>query len=158
MKRLLLRNGYGWPPAILGLLADGLSKAWITEHFYLHESRPIIANVFYFTYVRNPGAAFGFFEGPWLKWLSLAASLGLIALLLWGPRLSVGEQVGLGFILSGAMGNGIDRFFLGEVVDFLHLPIIPFINFPIFNVADVSINLGIICLLIVAWGETDSAP
>ena len=54
--------------------------------------------------------------------------------------------------------NGIDRFFLGEVVDFLHLPIIPFINFPIFNIADVNINLGIICLLIVAWQEADHSP
>ena len=105
MKRLLLHNAYGWPPAIFGWVADSLSKAWITDNFYLHESRPIITDVFYFTYVRNPGAAFGLFEGPWLKWLSLAASLGLIALLLWGPRLSRGEQVGLGFILSGAIGK-----------------------------------------------------
>ena len=58
------------------------------------------------------------------------------------------EQAGYGFILSGALGNGIDRFFNGEVVDFLDFRLI---RFPIFNVADICINIGIACLLIAAF-------
>jgi signal peptidase II len=54
------------------------------------------------------------------------------------------EQAGYGFILAGALGNGIDRFFNGEVVDFLDFRLI---QFPVFNVADICINIGIICLL-----------
>ena len=53
------------------------------------------------------------------------------------------EQLGYGFILAGALGNGIDRFFFGYVVDFLDFRLI---NFPIFNLADISINFGIILL------------
>ena len=55
------------------------------------------------------------------------------------------EQSGYGFILAGAVGNGIDRFFLGHVIDFLDFRLI---NFPIFNLADVFINIGIFCLLL----------
>ncbi|MGL5196867.1 MAG: signal peptidase II, partial [Chroococcales cyanobacterium] len=63
-----------------------------------------------------------------------------------GPRMNRWEEVGFGLILGGAVGNGIDRFLLGEVIDFLDFRLI---NFPVFNIADVSINIGIICLLIV---------
>jgi signal peptidase II (EC:3.4.23.36). Aspartic peptidase. MEROPS family A08 len=60
------------------------------------------------------------------------------------------EQIGYGFILGGALGNGIDRFAYGYVVDFLHFKLI---RFPIFNVADVSINLGLGCLILCLWWE-----
>ena len=65
-----------------------------------------------------------------------------------GPRFDRWEQLGYGLILGGALGNGIDRFVSGYVVDFLHFRLI---DFPIFNLADVSINIGIICLLIAAF-------
>jgi signal peptidase II len=55
--------------------------------------------------------------------------------------------VGYGLILSGALGNGIDRLVAGEVIDFLDFRLI---RFPIFNIADVCINIGIICLLIAS--------
>ena len=61
----------------------------------------------------NKGAAFSLFagQGGWLRWLSLLVSLGLIALVVFSPNLSKMEQLGYGFILAGALGNGIDRFF-----------------------------------------------
>jgi signal peptidase II len=61
------------------------------------------------------------------------------------------EQVGYGLILSGALGNGVDRLFAGEVIDFLDFRLI---RFPIFNIADVCINIGIICLLIASIRPT----
>ncbi|CCH64718.1 Lipoprotein signal peptidase [Richelia intracellularis HM01] len=74
-----------------------------------------------------------------------------MAIAIWGPRLSFWEKLGYGCILGGAMGNGIDRFISGYVIDFLDFRLI---NFPIFNLADVFINIGIISLLISAFSQT----
>ncbi len=90
----------------------------------------------------------------WLRWLSLGVSLALIALAWFGPLLNRWEQLGYGLILGGAMGNGIDRFALGYVVDFLDFRLI---NFPVFNLADVFINIGIVCLLIATFQKTPSS-
>jgi signal peptidase II len=74
----------------------------------------------------------------------------------WGPRVNRWEQIGYGLILGGALGNGIDRFVSGHVVDFLDFRLI---QFPVFNLADVSINIGIVCLLIAMFiGEQPRRP
>jgi len=101
--------------------------------------------VFHLTYVQNTGAAFSFFRGGagWLRWLSLLVSLGLM-IFAWREKLSKVEQLAYGFILAGALGNGIDRFLFGYVVDFLDFRLI---NFPVFNIADMCINIGIIFLI-----------
>jgi len=91
----------------------------------------------------------------WLRWLSLAVSLGLMAAAWFGPRFDRWEQMGYGLILGGALGNGIDRFLAGHVVDFLDFRLI---QFPIFNLADVSINLGILCLLISSFFYARNPP
>jgi len=144
-----------WVAALSGLLGDRVTKDWVMATFHLRETWPLWPGVFHFTYVENPGAAFSIFHngGEWLRWLSLAVSLGL-ALWAWvGPPMTRWEQWGYGFIFSGAFGNGIDRFASGRVVDFLDFRLI---HFPIFNVADVCINLGIICLLVGGlWGEPE---
>ena len=141
-----------WITASLSLGADQLTKFWITQNFELRdppETWPIIRDVFHFTYVTNPGAAFSLFRhNSFLPWLSLIVCIGLIGLGLFGPRLTRWEQAGYGFLLGGAAGNGIDRIFMGEVIDFLDFRLI---NFPVFNIADVSINIGLACLLIATW-------
>lgn len=146
---MVLKHRWFWVAALISLVADRLTKLWVETHFTLTtppETVPLIPGVFHFTYVTNTGAAFSLFQGSaWLPWLSLVVSLGLIALALFSKGLITWEQWGYGFVLGGALGNGIDRFATGEVVDFLDLRLI---NFPIFNLADVSINLGIICLLL----------
>jgi signal peptidase II len=115
---------------------------------------PLIPNVFHLTYVRNKGAAFSLFEGhEWLRWLSLVVSLGLIAFGLLKCFPNIWEQLGLGLILAGAAGNGIDRLLSGSVVDFIEIRLI---NFAVFNWADISINLGILCLLI--YNIKDQSP
>lgn len=151
-----LRNRLFWLAALVGLVADQVTKYIVVQNFELNQSLPIWEGVFHFTFVTNKGAAFSLFSerGEWLRWLSLAVSLALIALGLL-TRLSRWEQIGYGCILAGAMGNGIDRFLFGEVVDFLELRLI---RFPVFNLADVSINIGIICLLIAALRPGPSAP
>lgn len=151
-----VRNRWFWIAAGAGLALDQLTKAWVAQTFELTtppDSLPIWSGVFHFTYVTNSGAAFSLFSnnGEWLKWLSMAVSLGLIALGLKARLPNRWEQVGYGLILSGALGNGIDRLLAGEVIDFLDFRLI---RFPIFNVADVCINIGIVCLLIAALRES----
>ncbi|MBO9999127.1 MAG: lipoprotein signal peptidase [Cyanobacteria bacterium SID2] len=141
------KNTLFWIVAAISTLLDRASKIWVVQTFDLSESIPIVEGVFHFTYVTNSGAAFSLFSGSeWLKWLSLLVSLVLMALAIFGPRLGGWEQIGYGFILGGALGNGIDRFLQGEVIDFLDFC---WINFPVFNLADVSINIGMVCLIVV---------
>jgi len=157
---MTLKNFLFWLTALVSLLLDRVTKYWVIQNFTLSvppDSWPLWPGVFHLTYVTNQGAAFSLFsqDGNWLRWLSLIVSLGLICLGWLGPRLSRWEQAGYGFLLGGALGNGIDRFLTGEVVDFLDFRLI---RFPVFNLADVFINVGIVCLLIASLrnGSTSS--
>ena len=150
-----LKNRFFWVAAIVSLILDQLTKYLVVQNFRLGQSLPLLPGVFHFTYVTNTGAAFSLFQGgAWLRWLSLFVSLGLIAFAWFGPRLNRVEQLGYGFILGGALGNGIDRFVSGSVVDFLDFRLI---KFPIFNLADTFINVGIICLLIASFVQIPPA-
>jgi signal peptidase II len=149
------KNRWFWFAALIGSVLDRLSKFLVVYTFPLTtppQSFPLIPGVFHFTYVVNTGAAFSFFNDGvgWLRWLSLGVSVVLLLLAWFGPTLSRWEQWGYGFILSGALGNGIDRFILGRVVDFLDFRLI---QFPVFNLADTFINVGIICLLIGSFAR-----
>jgi signal peptidase II len=146
-----MRNRLFWLAAAIGLGLDRITKLWILNSFTLQDppqTMAVLPGIFHFTYVVNTGAAFSSFQGQgggWLRWLSLGVSLVLIGVALYTPRLPRWEQLGYGLILSGALGNGLDRFLFARVIDFLDVRAI---NFPIFNIADVLINAGLICLLI----------
>lgn len=154
------KNPIFWVVAILSLVIDHLTKFWVVDTFELTvppETIPIWPGVFHFTYVVNTGAAFSLFNNGvfWLRWLSLLVSLILIGIAVFGPRFSPLEQASYGFILGGALGNGIDRFVSGHVVDFLDFRLI---QFPIFNLADVSINIGMFLFLIVTFRQDFQSP
>ncbi|ELS32519.1 MULTISPECIES: signal peptidase II [Pseudanabaena] len=142
-----IENSLYWIAAILGLVLDQASKYLVVQYLKAGKSFPLIDGVVHFTYATNTGAAFSLFSGQidWLKWVSMIVSLGLVAFGIFGKRLTRWEQVGYGCILAGAAGNGIDRFVAGYVVDFIDIRII---RFAIFNIADVSINVGLVCLAI----------
>lgn len=144
------KNRQFWIAALISFVLDQLTKYWVLQNFQLGETRPLWSGVFHLTYVTNTGAAFSLFTGKveWLRWLSLAVSLLLMAWAWFGPVMNTLEQLGYGFILGGALGNGIDRFFAGSVIDFLDFRLI---RFPVFNLADVFINLGIVCLLMASF-------
>jgi signal peptidase II len=148
----LKKNPMFWFSSVLSFLLDRLSKQWVADQFQLTsppQSWPIWQNVFHITYVTNRGAAFSLFQGEgWLRWLSLLVSLGLIYYGLFGSPLRAWEQVGYGFMLGGASGNGFDRLSTGQVIDFLDFRLI---HFPVFNVADVVINIGLACLFVSLW-------
>jgi signal peptidase II len=142
-----IENSLYWTAAILGLVLDQASKYLVVQHLKVLKSVPLIDGVLHFTYATNTGAAFSLFSGQtdWLKWVSMLVSLGLVAFGIFSKNLTQWEQVGYGCILAGAAGNGIDRFVAGYVVDFIDIRII---RFAIFNIADVSINIGLVCLAI----------
>ncbi|MEH2225148.1 signal peptidase II [Nostoc sp.] len=152
-----LKNRLFWIAAFLAFFLDQITKYWIVQSFSLGQTLPLLPGIFHFTYVTNTGAAFSLLSGKveWLRWLSLGVSLVLIALALIGPTLNLWDQLGYGLILGGAMGNGIDRFVLGYVVDFLDFRLI---NFAVFNVADSFISIGIVCLLIASLQKTPTSP
>jgi len=144
---IIIKNKMFWLVAIAGVILDQITKYGMIKMFTLYGD-PIYLweGVFHLTYEENNGAAFSFFSGGvnWLKWLSLFVSIGLIVLAINTPKMTKKEQLGYGFILAGALGNGIDRFILGYVIDFFHFSLI---NFPVFNIADVCINIGIVFLI-----------
>ncbi|BAQ59658.1 lipoprotein signal peptidase [Geminocystis sp. NIES-3708] len=140
------KNYYFWIVAIIALILDQITKYLVVINFKnIGDTFPLWQGIFHLTYVQNTGAAFSFFQGgaSWLRWLSLLVSIGLI-IFAWREKLSKVEQLAYGFILAGALGNGIDRFLFGYVVDFLDFRLI---NFPVFNIADMCINIGIIFLI-----------
>jgi signal peptidase II len=142
-----IENSFYWTAAIVGLVLDQASKYWAWQYLKVLKSIPLVEGVLHFTYATNTGAAFSLFSDQidWLKWVSMVVSLGLVAFGLFSKDLNRWEQVGYGCILAGAAGNGIDRFVAGYVVDFIDIRII---RFAIFNVADMSINIGLVCLAI----------
>ncbi|BBD54436.1 signal peptidase II [Planktothrix agardhii] len=147
------KNSNFWIVALVSLIMDHLTKLWVVQNFEPGETLPLWHSVFHLTYVTNTGAAFSLFSNGgilWLRWLSLLVSLGLMAMAWFGPRQHRWEQIGYGLILGGALGNGIDRFISGHVVDFLDFRLI---NFPIFNLADISINIGIWFLIIATFTQ-----
>ena len=97
--------------------------------------------IFTIDYVKNFGAAFSIFSGSriFLSTVSILFSLILIYFILKNNINKTIDLLSYSFILGGSLGNGIDRIFKGYVVDFINLN---FINFPIFNLADIAINIG----------------
>ncbi len=129
------------------VLLDQVSKFLVLSTLGFERSKNIIPNLLNFTLVKNKGAAFSLFSNSTniLTITSILASLLLITIILKSPPRSFWNLTGLAYLSGGTVGNGIDRFFKGYVLDFLEL--VP-IDFPIFNVADVSINIAIICFII----------
>lgn len=112
----------------------------------------LIDGFFGFTYVENPGAAFGMFRsgGVFVGVAALVISV-VVLFAISRPRPTL-ERVALGFLLGGAVGNLVDRFARGDgiidgaVIDWINLSIIP-----TFNIADVSVNVAVALLLVEAW-------
>ena len=102
--------------------------------------------LFKIDFVKNYGAAFNILSGSrvFLSLISIIFSILLIYLILRKNTLNRFDYYSFSFILGGTIGNGIDRILKGYVIDFINLN---FINFPVFNIADISINIGFIFLL-----------
>jgi len=118
--------------------------AQIDQYTINFEIIPMLLNL---RLVKNTGAAFSLFSNSTfiLSLLSLMVSIVIIIWTIKNSPLKIAEGLFISFLLGGTIGNGIDRWRLGYVIDFIEL--IP-IKFPIFNVADISINIAVIILLV----------
>lgn len=143
--------------AIFVILLDQFTKWLIVSKMQFGESIPIVNNILYITSHRNRGAAWGILQGQ--MWLFYVITLVvIIALIYYIQKAAKGKillGVSLSLMLGGAIGNFIDRVVRKEVVDFIHAYIFGY-NFPVFNVADSSLCIGVILLMIVMlWNERE---
>jgi signal peptidase II len=162
MQRLKLFERYpglAWSwVAVVVLLVDQLSKAYVVHTLALYESKawlPFLS----FTLVHNHGVAFGQLgaSSVWHVWGLVAVASAIIAYLAWMLiRVSRDERamgMALSMILGGAIGNVIDRLFYGYVIDFIDFYIGSW-HWYVFNLADSAICVGVVILLgLLCWGE-----
>ena len=122
---------------------DLLTKWYVTQKLNVRQSIPVIKNVFHITYIRNPGAAFSLLANQtgFLIAVSVVVTLGLLVFFFRMPVEQKLLRFALALAIAGALGNLIDRLRLGYVVDFLDFRI-----WPVFNVADMAIFLGVALL------------
>lgn len=131
---------------IIGL--DQWVKWLIVNNFALGETKSVIPGILSLNHIRNFGAAWSLLEGKMWFFTVVTIIAVVVILTLMIKNRSNGNRwfmIGLTLILAGALGNFIDRVRLGYVIDMFQTD---FMNFPIFNVADISLVIGVICVLI----------
>jgi len=130
--------------SIFIILIDQFTKYLMFYNHKIFTNKDFL--IFRIDFVKNYGAAFNIFSGSriFLSLISIIFSILLIYLILRKNTLNSFDLYSYSFILGGTIGNGIDRILKGFVIDFINLNII---NFPVFNIADISINIGFIFLI-----------
>ena len=130
--------------SILIIISDQFTKHIIELNHTSYINKDLL--FFSIDYVKNYGAAFNILNGNriFLSTISTIITLLLIYFILYKKQLSNLDLFSYSFILAGTIGNGIDRITNGYVIDFINLN---FIDFPVFNIADISINIGLIFIL-----------
>ena len=147
------------PPLVISSLlvaADQAVKFFVVSSMRLGESIPVMAGIFHVTYIENPGAAFGMFANQ--RWAFIVAGVAVILAAVAMYRRLIRESAmvrwGAALLLGGAAGNLIDRVRLGRVIDFLDFRV-----WPVFNIADIGICVGVACLIyaLTRDGEKEKA-
>jgi signal peptidase II len=152
--------------ALIVFVLDRVTKWLIASRLELHESIPVLGEFFQITSHRNKGAAFGILQNQ--RWFFVAITIVVLVGVIWYLRKMVREgkklmPFALSLVLGGALGNFFDRALHGEVVDFLQLHFqfnlfgwaVDYI-YPIFNVADSAIVVGVCLILlesVLSWGK-----
>ncbi len=140
-------------PAILISLftaLDQFTKYIVISNFQLHESKSVIDGVFSFTYIQNRGMAWGMFQGKIPVFLIFTSIILILCFRVLYNVVDIKRYIWVKYVLillvSGALGNLIDRVSLGYVIDFLHFELI---DFPVFNVADIYVVVSMITAIIL---------
>lgn len=157
-----------WIILILALIGtDQLTKWYFWVNRLQYDKFPVIEDFFYLTYVENRGAAFGMLQN--FRWGFIVLTVVAVGGMIWYFTRNKNKilRFSIALLISGAVGNFIDRLLRGFVVDFLDF--YPFgYDFPVFNVADICIDVGVFILLIYiifihkepdkAVGESEEVP
>lgn len=137
--------------AFATVVADQLAKMWIRSWLPLGSEHEVVPGVFSLSHILNHGAAWGMLSGQ--RWFLIGITLFVMLVVAQMARELAPEsalaRLGLGLILGGAIGNLIDRIMAGAVTDFIDLGTsIEFIRtFPVFNIADSALTVGVILLI-----------
>ena len=137
--------------ALLILIADQFTKVLILGYYKLGDAT-YVTSFFNVVRVHNSGAAFSFLAnaGGWQRWLFTGIGIAAALFIVWMLRAHAGQKLfsfALACILGGAIGNVIDRTLYGYVVDFLDFHYLGW-HFPAFNIADSTISIGAVCLIL----------
>lgn len=128
------------------IVVDRVTKLFVEHRFGVgYGPRQIFDHLLFLTVTRNRGAAFGLFQNFTLGFLavSVVVLIGILVYYWWLPAADWPGRIGLALVFGGALANAYDRLVKGSVVDFIQLP-----HFPIFNVADSSISVGVAILVL----------
>ncbi len=137
--------------ATVVLALDQLTKYAVIKTMILGQSIPIVNEVLHFTYVHNYGAAFGLFQKKWYLFIAVA-SISILVIVYYSKYLAPDNlwvQTALALLLAGALGNLIDRLKFKYVIDFIDVRF-----WPVFNVADIVINVGVGMLIVEMFWES----
>jgi len=144
--------------AVAAILLDQLTKWWILHGLNMRLGQTIeISRIFDLTFTLNTGVSFGMFSGGEARWLLAGFSLIVAGAMIWWALKATRPlfAVAVGLIIGGALGNVIDRIFIGAVVDFLDFS---GLGFPwIFNIADSAISVGVGLLILDSFLSERSA-
>ena len=131
---------------VIGILffLDQYSKVYVSLNINKLINKDLL--ILTIEYIRNYGAAFNILSGSrlFLSLISIISTIILMYLIFIREDKRI-NKYGLSFIVAGSIGNGVDRIFYGYVIDFIK---IKFVDFPIFNIADIAINIGILIMII----------
>ena len=129
--------------ALAVFVLDRITKSIVAAQIAYGSEVPVIGHLVGITNVRNSGAAFGFAPAGASIFLlaSIAVAIGLVVYIARNPRNPWNDAV-LGLIMGGTLGNGFDRIVYGTVTDFINFHV-----FPVFNVADSAISVGVVLLI-----------
>lgn len=142
---------------LICVVIDQLVKWGTVAHFPLGEGMELIPGVVRLLYIQNRGAAWGILQGQMVFFylITVIAVFAIIYLMIREKQAPVFARIGYSLLLAGAIGNFIDRVWLGYVVDMFQLQ---FIQFPVFNVADMCLTIGVGMLFIYyMWLEGKGA-
>lgn len=139
---------------IVALVAiDQAVKHWVTQNIPLNSSKTLIPGLLDLDNLHNTGAAWSMLEGrQWFFAIITVIAIIVVAWLMWKNKTAAWMMTGLSLIMAGAVGNFIDRLSQGYVVDMFALQNV---NFPVFNVADACLTIGVFIMLIVVLKEDD---
>lgn len=140
--------------AIVVLVLDQITKQLAEQYLVFHVPIPVIP-FFNLTLSYNTGAAFSFLEdaGGWQRWFFIVLALVVsVVIYIWMRKLDASEKwitIALALVLGGAIGNVVDRILFGHVIDFIHVYYEQW-SWPIFNIADSAISIGVTIMIIDA--------
>ncbi|MDE5539073.1 MAG: signal peptidase II [Bacilli bacterium] len=143
--------------AVIILIIDQVSKSILEVFFNLNESVAIIKNFFYITIAHNTGGAWSIFENySYLFIIFSIIALIILIKFMFSFKNNLRNNIAFACTCGGILSNLADRIFLGHVRDFLDFKIFSY-NYPIFNIADIAIVVGVILLIIgIIKGEDRS--